>query len=264
MTVTVVEFKRKYYATLEVLSMLSQALIGFIPAYFAIDGLTKVSGLAMDTLYIKAIIWLFAIILEILGIAILKQATEAYLSRYNGSIPAFVPIVCGVVYVGNMMLLTTLHNVLPENLKAISIGLLCLMPVVGYVSAGMKSVGDEAEISVDDELKRKREVEDEERKFNQELRLMREKSKIENRTTVVPRNVPKTTVPTEERTEIDESGTILERIKTDGYTSYGNLSKDTGIPKTTVVRVISELVNDGKLHRIEDAKKVKFELNGWH
>ena len=66
---TVTEFKRGYYSVLEVLTMLAQALIGFIPAYFAIDGLTKVSGLDVEQIYIKAIVWLFAIILEILGIA---------------------------------------------------------------------------------------------------------------------------------------------------------------------------------------------------
>lgn len=257
-------FKKNYYNILEVATMLSQALIGLVPAYFAIDGLTKVSGLSMDEWYIKAIIWLFAIILEILGIAILKQATEAYLSRYGASIPASVPIWCGVIYVGNMILLTTLHNILPESLKPLSIGLLCLMPVVGYVSSGMKGIMDEVDFSENDSRNRQRQIEDDERKFNHELRMMREKAKLENRSKPTVKIVPLERSVTEERSEIDEPGTILERIKMDGYKSYGTLSKETGIPKTTVVRVIGELVEDGKLHRIEDAGKVKFELNGYH
>ena len=283
---TVTEFKKGYYSVLEVLTMLAQALIGFIPAYFAIDGLTKVSGLDVEQIYIKAIVWLFAIILEILGIAILKQATEAYLSQYGEHIPANVPIWCGVIYVGNMMLITTLHTILPDEIKALSVGLLCLMPVVGYVSSGMKSMVDEAGLSAEEEEKRQRElaeeerqrkwkIEDEERQRKQELQnkeiemnnkilMMREEAKIAKRSTVVPKTVPTERLQTVERAETDESGTILERIANDGYKSYGSLSKDTGIPKTTVARVVSELVNAGKLHRIEDEGKVKFELNGYH
>lgn len=260
----VINFKRKYYDILEVATMISQALIGFIPAYFAIDGLTKISGLAVNEIHIKVVIWLFSIILEILGIAILKQATEAYLSRYGKNVPAFVPIACGFVYVINMMLLTTAHHMLPKDIKSLSIGLLCLMPVVGYVSASMKSMSDSANFLDSDELKRKRDIEDQERKFNHELRVMREQEKRNNRSKIVPEIVPEKNVPTEKRPQIDESGTILERIKTDGYKSFGSLSKETGIPKTTVVRVITDLVNDGKLYRIEDAGKVKYELNGWH
>ena len=116
----------------------------------------------------------------------------------------------------------------------------------------------------DEERQRKQELQNKEIEMNNKILMMREEAKIAKRSTVVPKSVPVERTQTVERAENDESGTILERIKTDGYTSYGNLSKDTGIPKTTVVRVISELVNDGKLHRIEDAKKVKFELNGWH
>ena len=272
---TVTEFKKGYYSVLEVLTMLAQALIGFIPAYFAIDGLTKVSGLDIEQIYIKAIVWLFAIILEILGIAILKQATEAYLSQYGEHIPANVPIWCGVIYVGNMMLLTTLHTILPDEIKALSVGLLCLMPVVGYVSSGMKSMVAEAGLSDEEEEKRQRELAEEERQRKQELQnkeiemnnkilMMREEAKIAKRSTVVPKSVPTERSQTVERAETDESGTILERIANDGYKSYGSLSKDTGIPKTTVVRVVSELVNAGKLHRIEDEGKVKFELNGYH
>ena len=214
------------------------------------------------------------------------MATEAYLSQYGEHIPANVPIWCGVIYVGNMMLLTTLHTILPDEIKALSVGLLCLMPVVGYVSSGMKSMVDEAGLSAEEEEKRQRElaeeerqrkwkIEDEERQRKQELQnkeiemnnkilMMREEAKIAKRSTVVPKSVPVERTQTVERAESDESGTILERIANDGYKSYGTLSKDTGIPKTTVVRVVSELVNAGKLHRIEDEGKVKFELNGYH
>lgn len=244
--------------------MISQALIGLVPAFFAVDGLSKVSGLDIETGYIKVIVWAFAVIIEILGIAILKQSTETFLAGYKGAIPPWVPISCGIVYVINMILLTTLHNVLPVGLKSISIGLLCVMPVVGYVSAGLKSVSDDVEFSQDDELKRKREVEDKEREFNQQLRTMREESKLAERTKIVPKSYQVERPVTEERIGTDESGTVLGHIEQNKFESFGKVSKATGIPKTTVVRIIGGLVNAGKLYRNEDAGKVSYELNGYH
>jgi len=210
----------------------------------------------------------FSVVLEVLGIAVLKQFTEIMLKRYSARLP-LIAIICGVMYVGNMILLTTLHEVLPLAWKPVSIGLLCFMPVVAYVSSGIQEAQDRESISHDvkalDEIRRQREIEDRNNAQEFEIKLIRERARIENRRSADrSKVVPPVVIPTEERTRGDDSGTILERIGQDGYTSAGALSRETGIPKTTVYRILSDLTEAGKLHRVDDSGKVSYSLNGYH
>jgi len=267
----VASFKREYYSVMEVLTLLSLSLIGFIPSYFAVSGLMKVSGLYnLIGEWAWVVTGFFAVILEVLGIAILKQATRVILERY-GQHKASISLACGAIYVVNMMLLTTLHELLPDGLKPLSVGLLCLMPVVAYVASGIQESQDKTAFSVEeerrDQVARQREIEDRKAEQDFQIRMMRETAKLErsdSRSKKRSEIVPVGTVLTEEQERNDESGTILGHIERNGYKSLGEISKATTIPKTTVSRIIDGLTADGKLHRIDDNGKVKYELNGWH
>lgn len=307
------KFKISYESIMEVLSTLAQALSGLMPAFFASNFLMEISGLkaSMSDFWAIVISGGFAVVLEVLGFAILRKATAVFLSKFNGLIPSWLPIACGVVYVANMMLLTTLHGLLPKSLHPISIGLLCLMPVVGYISNGIQKAEDEAKralaqeqaeqaerdaiekeqarIEADAERSRLQKIEDEERaarlaadakRLEMELEIAKMKAEAEANAKMErakARSMKRSTGTdsTEERgngtkngtnngTESDKPKAVFDHIKDKGFTSTDAISNDTGIPKTTVHRILSKLAKEKKIYKIETGEKPTYELNGWH
>ncbi len=57
---------------------------------------------------------------------------------------------------------------------------------------------------------------------------------------------------------------ILNHIKDKGFTSIDSIASDTGIPKTSVYRIIGKLVDTKEIYKIEGNGKATYELNGWH
>lgn len=186
--------KRIHYSALQLATMAAVWAMGLVPAYFAINGLLDVSGL-QEQLGNAATptAWVFAIILEIVGTATLKLATEAFIKWYAPDglvIPPAIPIVCAGVYIIDMMLLTTLHDMLPDGYNKLPIALLCIMPVVANVVGGVRSVQDEAgakhehdEIEAaelaKEERKMKLEAEAEERKLELEAKRLKLQAELD-------------------------------------------------------------------------------------
>lgn len=176
--------KRIHYSALQLATMAAVWAMGLVPAYFAINGLLDVSGLqeqlgraAMPT------VWFFAVILEIVGTATLKLATEAFIKWYAPDglvIPPAIPIVCAGVYIIDMMLLTTLHDMLPDGYNKLPIALLCIMPVVANVVGGVRSVQDEAGAKHEHDEIEATELAKEERKMKIAADLEERKLKLES------------------------------------------------------------------------------------
>ncbi len=176
--------KRIHYSALQLATMTAVWAMGLVPAYFAINGLLDVSGLqeqlgraAMPT------VWFFAVILEIVGTATLKLATEAFIKWYAPDglvIPPAIPIACAGVYIIDMMLLTTLHDMLPDGYNKLPIALLCIMPVVANVVGGVRSVQDEASATHEHDEAEAAELAKEERKMKIAAELEERKLKLES------------------------------------------------------------------------------------
>lgn len=275
--------KRIHYSALQLATMTAVWAMGLVPAYFAINGLLDVSGLqeqlgraAMPT------VWFFAVILEIVGTATLKLATEAFIKWYAPDgliIPPAIPIACAGVYIIDMMLLTTLHDMLPDGYNKLPIALLCIMPVVANVVGGVRSVQDEASATHEhdeaeaaelakEERKLKLESEAEERKMKIAAELEERKLKLESerlklaaeleimRSDADARNQAKlnrSTQPKAERTQPVNSGQAAQPVdkSTDrrkklllSYKSNPNLSLAEAAAKLEVSR--GTVVNDLK------------------
>lgn len=253
-------FKIQYYSMQEIAKLLSTALIGLIPAYFAMDKLSELSGLANrieNTYALWFVLGTFSLILEVLGLSILKQATEVFLAKYQ-NYTAEISLVCGVIYVINMMLLTVAYLFLPEGYERVSIGFLCFMPVVAYISSAIQEVKDKETLndSADREYRRKREEEIENRKMDEAFQL----KLLKARSATVPQ-----TVPSEQDRNDFTVGTplpeqIMERFQNKGIVSYGTLADELGVGKTTIKRAIDKLVNDKHLHK----EGSTISLNGYH
>jgi hypothetical protein len=176
--------KRIHYSALQLATMAAVWAMGLVPAYFAINGLLDVSGLQKQLGNAATpTAWVFAIILEIVGTATLKLATEAFIKWYAPDglvIPPAIPIACAGVYIVDMMLLTTLHDMLPVGYNKIPIALLCIMPVVANVVGGVRSVQDEASATHEHDEAEASELAKEERKLKLAADLEERKLKLES------------------------------------------------------------------------------------
>lgn len=175
--------KRIHYSALQLATMAAVWAMGLVPAYFAINGLLDVSGLQKQLGNAATpTAWVFAIILEIVGTATLKLATEAFIKWYAPDglvIPPAIPIACAGVYIVDMMLLTTLHDMLPEGYNKIPIALLCIMPVVANVVGGVRSVQDEASVKHEHDEVEAAELAKEERRLKLEAEAEERKLELE-------------------------------------------------------------------------------------
>lgn len=216
--------------------------------------------------------WVIAIVIETLGLTTTHTALAFHGWNKTHSekeqAPFGLAVVLAAVYVGATLSLIGVLEAFPE-LNSYAPLLFPVLAVVGAVNLAMRGhhnqrVKEEKNLQAEDRQRRFAD-EDAEKELKREERRMKMIAKyapvsFQERSTIVPNG----TVLTEERSRNDEAETILGHIERNGYKSLGEISKATTIPKTTVSRIIDGLTADGKLHRIDDNGKVKYELNGWH
>lgn len=294
--------KRIHYSALQLATMAAVWAMGLVPAYFAINGLLDVSGLQKQLGNAATpTAWVFAIILEIVGTATLKLATEAFIKWYAPDglvIPPAIPIVCAGVYILDMMLLTTLHDMLPVGYNKLPIALLCIMPVVANVVGGVRSVQDEASVKHEhdeveaaelakEERRLKLEAEAEERKLELEAKRLKLQAELDIlRADAETRNQAKLnrSVNRSEKDKKQDNHTVTDISDAEDRTISGRLkdrrkkvllayqnnpemsirecAESIGASKTTVSSDLEWLLNSGIIHVSKSGKSQTVILNG--